>query len=402
MGTLKLYSFEHPSILNLNTDAALRWFHRKTSSAFRAPESDTVLLQQLLCRRSRLHLVAPVQWSPLIAVPVRNEERRLPILLEALSKQSWIGHTARRLPVVLVLNNCADESLTAAIEARSKHPSLCLHITEIRFPARDAHVGSARRLAMEKAKAAASGLAHAVLITTDADAAPEPQWVEANLRAIGAGADIVGGLIIGDRAEEVRLGPKFLRRARNQARYAMLADRLAAMIDPLPHDSWPRHHDHIAASLAVRGEVYAAVGGLRSLRCREDLDFVRRVCAAGYRLRHSLDVRVQVSARLNGRASGGMAACLKRWVSAEAKGLPHLVEAPQAIAARARRRHMLRLLAAAPSERPMQYGPIWPGGALVELLAPDEPDAIGTVRVDLAAAQIEQMISELEGQALAA
>jgi hypothetical protein len=152
----------------------------------------------------------------------------------------------------------------------------------------------------------------------------------------------------------------------------------------------------------VRGEVYAAVGGLRSLPCREDLDFVRRARAAGYRLRHSVDVRVQVSARLNGRASGGMAACLKRWVSAEAKGLPHLVEAPQAIAARARKRHMLRLLAAAPSECPTQYGPIWPGGALIELLAPDEPDAIGTVRVDLAAAQIEQMISELEVQALAA
>jgi hypothetical protein len=63
---------------------------------------------------------------------------------------------------------------------------------------------------------------------------------------------------------------------------------------------------------------------------------------------------------------------------------------------------MLCFFAAAPSECPTQYGPIWPGGALIELLAPDEPDAVGTVRVDLAAAQIEQMISELEGQALAA
>jgi hypothetical protein len=67
---------------------------------------------------------------------------------------------------------------------------------------------------------------------------------------------------------------------------------------------------------------------------REDLAFVERVCCAGYLLRHPLDVRVTVSARLDGRAAGGMSDCLKRWLAAEENGLPHLVEDPQTIVVR--------------------------------------------------------------------
>lgn len=44
-----------------------------------------------------------------------------------------------------------------------------------------------------------------VLLTTDADSAPIPTWIDANLRAIEAGADIVGGRIAGNEAEEASL-----------------------------------------------------------------------------------------------------------------------------------------------------------------------------------------------------
>jgi hypothetical protein len=56
--------------------------------------------------------------------------------------------------------------------------------------------------------------------------------------------------------------------------------------------------------------------------------FVQNARQAGFRLRHALDVRVQVSARLNGRAKGGMADCIQGWLRAEQLGLPHLVEDP--------------------------------------------------------------------------
>src|SRR6185437_7354305 len=80
-------------------------------------------------------------------------------------------------------------------------------------------------------------------------------------------------------------------------------------------------------SLAVRSEVYAAVGGMPALPVREDVAFVERVCQAGYPLRHPLDVQVSVSARLDGRSAGGMPECLKSGVAAEEDGLPHLVDA---------------------------------------------------------------------------
>jgi hypothetical protein len=163
-----------------------------------------------------------------------------------------------------------------------------------------------------------------------------PNWIEANLQAIEGGADIVGGHIIGDKAEEALLGSGFHRRAARHLLYAKLIDRLTTLIDPVPHDPWPRHSDHTGASLAVRGEVYRATGGMPRLSFREDIAFVTKVCQAGYRLRHPLDVQVVVSARLVGRAAGGMADCLKTWVAAEEKDLPHLVEDPNAVAHRLR------------------------------------------------------------------
>ena len=93
--------------------------------------------------------------------------------------------------------------------------------------------------------------------------------------------------------------------------YGELRDELAALIDPMDHDPWPRHHDHTGGSLAVRSSVYRTVGGMDAVPFREDLAFVSKVMAAGYRLSHPLNVIVTVSARTQGRAKGGMADCLR-------------------------------------------------------------------------------------------
>ena len=198
-----------------------------------------------------------------------------------------------------------------------------------------------------------------------------------------------------------------------------LIDRLATLIDPLPYDPWPRHSDHTGASLAVRAIVYAAVGGIPALPRREDLAFVSRVRGSGYRLRHPADVRVKVSARLNGRASGGMADCIKGWVEAEEKDLPHLVESPISVTARLRRRRKCRHLepsalvdlfeiisgvnvaskfgvnVASKTQSPSSLrGLSIP--ALIELVAPEEPDAPSTVPVEVAIGQIERIISDTQ------
>ena len=204
------------------------------------------------------------------------------------------------------------------------------------------------------------------------------------------------------------LGPGFVNLARLHSRYAYLADRMAALVDPIEYDPLPRHCDHTGASLAVRGTVYESVGRLPPLPFREDLAFVGRAKAAGFRLRHDPDVRVKVSARLVGRAAGGMADCLRAWRRELEECRPHLVESPVETLRRLQRRRTIRSLLA--MDELARDGALHalgvPGvrvtsdkdvAALLELLAPDEPDAAATVRVEVAIAEIEEIVRAAEG-----
>jgi len=259
---------------------------------------------------------------------------------------------------------------------------------------------------MERAAEVAPG---GVILTTDADAVPPGTWIEANLDAVAAGADIVGGRIVGDPEEEARLGPGFQRRAALHARYGALRDELAALIDPLAHDPWPRHHDHTGGSLAVRASVYRRVGGMEAVSFREDLAFVSRVRAAGFLLVHPLDVVVTVSARTRGRAKGGMAACLSDWLQQEAQGRPVLLECPAAVEDRLRRRKALRDLlgAEAPTARRILRslgirsaiaGTDQPSiAALIERHGADDPDAPATMHALAAIAALAERITALRG-----
>ncbi|WP_414831893.1 glycosyltransferase [Afifella sp. YEN Y35] len=337
-------------------------------------------------------------FHPVVAVPARNEEERLPQLIGALARQTWLagGH---RLPVVIVCNNCTDASAAVARAAAVSAPHIALRLIEVTLTGSDNHVGIARRMAMEEA--AASGAT--VILTTDADARPAPDWVLANLIALRKGADIVAGHLVGDEEEERRLGPGFMRRARLVARYQELLDRLAALIDPLPYDPWPRHSDHTGASLALRTELYCALGGLPPLPHREDLALVSRARAQGARLRHAPDVEVIVSARLEGRAKGGMADCIATWLEEEEAHRPLLVEAPERAEARFRLRRRLRDLAAADgtwrnasTEQTLSNLPVSaaePPLALIERLAGDEPDAPRTMPVEEALSYLEERLN---------
>jgi cellulose synthase/poly-beta-1,6-N-acetylglucosamine synthase-like glycosyltransferase len=346
-------------------------------------------------------------FFPVVAVPARDEEERLPRLLSALAAQSWIAQGKRPLAVVVVLNNCTDASRDVARAAAALLPAIVLHLVEVAFDVAQAHVGSARRLALQRAGALVPAGTDGVLLTTDADAEPDPDWVHANLVALHEGADIVGGHIIGDPREEALLGPLFQERALRHLHYARSADRLAALIDPLPHDPWPRHQDHTGASLAVRKSVHDAVGGLPALPFREDLAFVSRVRAADYRLRHDPRVRVKVSARTEGRAPDGMADCLRHWLVAAEQGLPHIVEAPDSVLQRALRRHALRnpaaavpadLRAAIEAERKalLAERPDLSHSEVIEILAPDHPGGLPMAPIDIAQPMIDALIEAQE------
>jgi hypothetical protein len=329
--------------------------------------------------------------EPIVCVPARNEAARLPDLIRALRSQSWIRTYNRPLSVVIVLNNCTDESRTVVERLAGDMAQISLHLVDVNFVPDQAHVGSARRLAMNTA----TTLLHhnSVLLSTDADAVPREDWVEANLRAIGNGADLIGGHIVGNSDEEALLGPGFVRRATRHLYYTKLVDRLTSLVHPSPEDPWPRHTDHTGASLAVRSDVYAAVGGMPALPFREDLAFVQKVCRAGYRLRHPLDVQVMVSARLDGRAPGGMSDCLKSWVADEINGVTHLVDDPRAFFGRLRQLRQMRV-GALPQYEKNEHSARLP---IQNPAALERDGSRKKIDVETAISQLERLIANNEG-----
>ncbi|GJE82984.1 glycosyltransferase [Methylorubrum thiocyanatum] len=242
-----------------------------------------------------------------VCIPARNEAERLPRLLRALAAQHGYAADAP-LRVVVVVNNCTDGTAEAvrALDASGALASLALRLIEATFAADEAHVGTARRRALDAGAAwlEDEGAPDGVLLTTDADARLAPGWVAANLRALER-AEIVGGRLVID--DEGAADPALAAFHARVERYWSGVRALEDALDPPPHDPAPRHGDHTGGSLALRASLYRAVGGLPVLPRGEDNALVAAVQRAGGRLRHCPDVAVRVSARTAGRAEGGMA-----------------------------------------------------------------------------------------------
>lgn len=239
-----------------------------------------------------------------VAIPARDEAERIGPCLIALNEQ--IRHPDA---VVLMLNNCTDETETIA---RRMAPRLRFRLDVIsrRLPPAQANAGHARRLAM--ALAAEQADPHGVLLTTDADAVVPPDWVLRNLAELRHGADIVCGRAVIDPREAAMIPPHLHADDALECRLIALLDEIAWVCDPEPHDPPRRHTEASGASLAVRAEAFRAVGGIPSIAAGEDRAFVRALWMIDARVRHDAAILVTVSGRTVGRAAGGMADTIRR------------------------------------------------------------------------------------------
>ena len=289
-----------------------------------------------------------------VAIPVRDEAALLPHTLQALVDQ--VERRGRPLhpacyEVLLLANNCTDGSAELARRFGARRPELRLHVADVRLPPREAHVGAARRLAMDAAarRFEAAGRPRGLIASTDADTHVAPDWIAALAQAVQDGADAVGGRVLADAEERDRLPPLVRRRYLRDVAYRLLCAEYEAYLDPCPHDPWPRHHQFQGASFAVTAAAYRRAGGLPALPVQEDVAFERALAWSDARIRHSPDVRVFTSARQRGRAEGGMAAQLRAWDPQGQNGPPGeagvcLVESVEAVHARVVARRRLRAL----------------------------------------------------------
>ncbi len=260
--------------------------------------------------RPRLRLVQPDAAGPIpprvvVAIPVRNEVARIQGCLRALARQQ--GAAADR--VVLLLNGCIDGT-RQAIEDIAPSLAVAIEIVERDLHGEDATAGMARSLAVAHA---AHGLtARDILMTTDADGAVAPNWVAANLDALAQGADIVCGRAVIDWAEALLIPDHLHADDALECRLGALIDEIATLVDPQPHDPWPRHTEHSGASLAFTVAAWRRAGGIPPIPCGEDRAFVDRLRDIDARIRHDPNVQVTVSGRTQGRAAGGMADTIRR------------------------------------------------------------------------------------------
>ena len=289
-----------------------------------------------------------------VAVPARDEAGCIAACLAALDRAA--GRCGAPVTIFIAANNCTDD--TAAIARRFEARFATVVVEELVLPAPLAHAGGARRHGMDRA-AVLAGL-DGVVMTTDADSCVEVDWIAANLGEIADGADAVAGMITFDAAARATLPD--LRQRSVEWRLALLHARLEHLVDPRPHDPWPRHIWAWGASLALTVETYLAVGGVPLVALAEDRALADAVERAGFRLRRSHAPLVFTSSRRIGRAPGGFADMLDSYASDDTAPCDAALEPTRVLLRRLMMRARLR--AAVSAER---FGDRW---AAIEASAP--------------------------------
>jgi Glycosyl transferase family 2 len=248
-----------------------------------------------------------------VAIPVRDEEERLPACLRALARQR--DRLGQAIPpalvrVVVFANNCADRSASLARKLGAGL-SLDIRVVEDRLPPATAHAGNARPAVMDLAEASLveAGESDGVILATDADSQVAPNWIAENLAAFAAGAEAVLGRIDLDE-EGARLPEALHRRGELEDTYERLLTELSWLLDPLGHDPWPHHATISGASLGVTRTAYCRVGRLPRVPVGEDKALIALLSRHDARIRHCPTAHVITSGRTHGRAPGGVADAL--------------------------------------------------------------------------------------------
>jgi glycosyltransferase involved in cell wall biosynthesis len=220
-----------------------------------------------------------------VVLPARNEQAHLGECLCALD--SAVGDVDVPVSVVVVLDCCTDKSAEVVEDVGRR---LWMKIGVLTSHA--GAVGAAR------AQGASYLLAHlgtpgTWLATTDADSVVPRNWLSALVKKAQDGAQIIAGTVAVDdwseRSPSVRL--------RYEAAYG----------EPLAPDG----HGHIhGANLALKAELYNALGGFGSLASDEDVALIGTARQRGVAITWAGDIAVRTSARMLGRAPDGFAGYL--------------------------------------------------------------------------------------------
>lgn len=282
-----------------------------------------------------------------VVIPARDEAAAIERTLAALAAQQDLAGRPLNpdaYELILLANNCRDETADLARRFAECSGTPALNVVELELPPAEAHVGTARRVGMDEAyrRLASLGRSRGLIATTDADTIVSPTWLAAMLHEVEHGAEAVGGRILVAPDERRAMPPPVRRRFLRNVGYWALANEVDARIDPRPGDPWPCHEQFFGASLAVTVRAYEAVGGLPVRPSGEDAALAAALRRSDIAIRHSPDVRVHTSARLDGRTPAGLAALLAGWSHLTADADFQRVPSAASVVARATCRRAVR------------------------------------------------------------
>lgn len=190
-----------------------------------------------------LVLIPPLpQCEVCVIVPVRNEAQTLEATLSALSYQIDLEGDKldwQRYEVILLANNCSDNSAEIARHFARWHPELVLHVVEITLSPAEAYIGRVRQILMDEAyrRLMYLGRKQGIIASTDGDSQVTPTWIAANLAEIAAGADAVGGRIYTTKSDRETLNPYAKACYLREVGYRFLVAQLEDYIDPDPYST---------------------------------------------------------------------------------------------------------------------------------------------------------------------
>lgn len=227
------------------------------------------------------------RWTIGVVIPARDEADRVDRCLAAVTMS--IRELRRRpdgrsvdVRVVVVADDCRDDTLDRVAGWPSVTAIAC----------RAGLVGAARAAGVTQLLALLPDRprARTWIANTDADSAVPPCWLRAHAAAACRGAAMLLGTVRPDPTE----------------------------LDPTTQSRWYRRHrlvdghSHVhGASLGVRADWYTRAGGFPPVATQEDVALAAAVGAAGGLIEWTGDSPVVTSARLDGRAPGGMADYLR-------------------------------------------------------------------------------------------
>lgn len=227
-----------------------------------------------------------VGWDAAVILPARNEENRIAACLHALADA--LEGIEQRAGVILLVSNSSDHTalVGGTVLAARNIPGL---VFDLHLDHEIDQLGRIRELGMKAALRIPRG--PRFLLTTDADGQVSPSWLTANLAELER-ADIVFGEVLPDPDEPKRREPVSDIDELARRHCLRLAVRLAALLDPLPHDPESAHHTHSGASIALTAEAFDLLGGMPWKTAGEAEALAARAEALDLRIRHATAPRV--------------------------------------------------------------------------------------------------------------